>query len=109
MVDQRGGVSRAIKNALQMVSELALGGTAVGTGLNAPKVSLTHSALYILMRPICVQGYYVLYRGIMPSAALYILMRPLCVQGYHALVAYTLDPRIILNLVLVAYTLDPRP
>jgi len=28
---------RAIRNALEMVSELALGGTAVGTGLNAPK------------------------------------------------------------------------
>jgi len=28
---------RAIENALVMVSELALGGTAVGTGLNAPK------------------------------------------------------------------------
>ncbi|GAB7089502.1 class II fumarate hydratase [Marinifilum fragile] len=28
---------RAIKNALQMVRELALGGTAVGTGLNTPK------------------------------------------------------------------------
>jgi fumarate hydratase class II len=28
---------RAIKNALKMVAELALGGTAVGTGLNAPK------------------------------------------------------------------------
>jgi fumarate hydratase class II len=28
---------RAIKNALEMVSELALGGTAVGTGLNAPQ------------------------------------------------------------------------
>ena len=28
---------RAINNALTMVSELALGGTAVGTGLNAPK------------------------------------------------------------------------
>jgi len=28
---------RAIKNTLQAVSELALGGTAVGTGLNAPK------------------------------------------------------------------------
>lgn len=28
---------RALKNALEMVSELALGGTAVGTGLNAPK------------------------------------------------------------------------
>ncbi len=28
---------RTIKNALVMVSELALGGTAVGTGLNAPK------------------------------------------------------------------------
>jgi fumarate hydratase, class II len=29
--------SRAIKNALEVVKELALGGTAVGTGLNAPK------------------------------------------------------------------------
>jgi fumarate hydratase, class II len=28
---------RAVRNALEMVSELALGGTAVGTGLNAPK------------------------------------------------------------------------
>jgi fumarate hydratase class II len=28
---------RALNNALEMVSELALGGTAVGTGLNAPK------------------------------------------------------------------------
>ncbi|TAL59724.1 MAG: class II fumarate hydratase [Bacteroidetes bacterium] len=28
---------RAIKNALEMIKELALGGTAVGTGLNAPK------------------------------------------------------------------------
>ncbi len=28
---------KALKNALTMVSELALGGTAVGTGLNAPK------------------------------------------------------------------------
>jgi fumarate hydratase, class II len=28
---------RAINNALEMVAELALGGTAVGTGLNAPK------------------------------------------------------------------------
>jgi fumarate hydratase class II len=28
---------RAIKNALEMVAELALGGTAVGTGLNTPK------------------------------------------------------------------------
>ncbi|MDP1727189.1 MAG: class II fumarate hydratase [Bacteroidota bacterium] len=28
---------RAIKNALAMIGELALGGTAVGTGLNAPK------------------------------------------------------------------------
>ena len=27
---------RAVKNALQMISELALGGTAVGTGLNTP-------------------------------------------------------------------------
>jgi fumarate hydratase class II len=28
---------RAVKNALEMVAELALGGTAVGTGLNTPK------------------------------------------------------------------------
>jgi fumarate hydratase class II len=28
---------RAVRNALEMVSELALGGTAVGTGLNTPK------------------------------------------------------------------------
>ncbi len=28
---------RAVKNALEMISELALGGTAVGTGLNTPK------------------------------------------------------------------------
>jgi fumarate hydratase, class II len=28
---------RAVRNALEMISELALGGTAVGTGLNAPK------------------------------------------------------------------------
>ena len=28
---------RAINNALEMVRELALGGTAVGTGLNTPK------------------------------------------------------------------------
>jgi fumarate hydratase class II len=28
---------RALKSALEMISELALGGTAVGTGLNAPK------------------------------------------------------------------------
>ena len=28
---------RAIKNALEMITELALGGTAVGTGLNTPK------------------------------------------------------------------------
>lgn len=28
---------RAVKNSLEMVKELALGGTAVGTGLNAPK------------------------------------------------------------------------
>jgi fumarate hydratase class II len=28
---------RAVKNAMEMVAELALGGTAVGTGLNAPK------------------------------------------------------------------------
>ncbi len=28
---------RALKNALEVVTELALGGTAVGTGLNTPK------------------------------------------------------------------------
>ena len=28
---------RSVNNALEMVRELALGGTAVGTGLNAPK------------------------------------------------------------------------
>src|SRR6186713_2855820 len=36
-VQQIDNSMRAIKNALEMVSELALGGTAVGTGLNAPK------------------------------------------------------------------------
>ena len=36
-VQQLDNSIRAIKNALQMVRELALGGTAVGTGLNAPK------------------------------------------------------------------------
>ncbi len=36
-VQQLDNLIRAIKNALQMVRELALGGTAVGTGLNAPK------------------------------------------------------------------------
>lgn len=36
-VQQIDNSMRAIKNALQMVSELALGGTAVGTGLNTPK------------------------------------------------------------------------
>ncbi|MBL0129017.1 MAG: class II fumarate hydratase [Flavobacteriales bacterium] len=36
-VQQLDNGMRAVKNALVMVSELALGGTAVGTGLNAPK------------------------------------------------------------------------
>lgn len=36
-VQQLDNSVRAIRNALEMVSELALGGTAVGTGLNAPK------------------------------------------------------------------------
>ncbi|MBN2613110.1 MAG: class II fumarate hydratase [Bacteroidales bacterium] len=36
-VQQIDNSVRAIKNALEMVAELALGGTAVGTGLNAPK------------------------------------------------------------------------
>ncbi len=36
-VQQLDNSMRAIKGALEMVSELALGGTAVGTGLNAPK------------------------------------------------------------------------
>ncbi len=36
-VQQLDNGIRAIDNALRMVSELALGGTAVGTGLNAPK------------------------------------------------------------------------
>lgn len=36
-VQQIDNSMRAIKNALEMVRELALGGTAVGTGLNAPK------------------------------------------------------------------------
>jgi fumarate hydratase class II len=36
-VQQIDNSIRAIKNALEMVRELALGGTAVGTGLNAPK------------------------------------------------------------------------
>jgi fumarate hydratase class II len=36
-VQQLDNSMRAIRNALEMVSELALGGTAVGTGLNAPK------------------------------------------------------------------------
>lgn len=36
-VQQLDNGIRAIKNALGMVAELALGGTAVGTGLNAPK------------------------------------------------------------------------
>ena len=35
-VQQISNSIRAIKNALEMVRELALGGTAVGTGLNAP-------------------------------------------------------------------------
>ena len=36
-VQQIDNSIRAIKNALVMISELALGGTAVGTGLNTPK------------------------------------------------------------------------
>lgn len=36
-VQQLDNGLRAINNALQMISELALGGTAVGTGLNTPK------------------------------------------------------------------------
>jgi fumarate hydratase, class II len=36
-VQQINNSIRALKNALEMVRELALGGTAVGTGLNAPK------------------------------------------------------------------------
>ena len=36
-VQQIDNSMRAIKNALEMIKELALGGTAVGTGLNAPK------------------------------------------------------------------------
>jgi fumarate hydratase class II len=36
-VQQIDNGMRAIRNALEMVRELALGGTAVGTGLNAPK------------------------------------------------------------------------
>ncbi len=36
-VQQLDNCKRAIKNALEMVAELALGGTAVGTGLNTPK------------------------------------------------------------------------
>src|SRR6187549_226587 len=36
-VQQIDNSVRAIKNALEVVSELALGGTAVGTGLNTPK------------------------------------------------------------------------
>jgi fumarate hydratase class II len=36
-VQQIANSERAIKNALEAVRELALGGTAVGTGLNAPK------------------------------------------------------------------------
>jgi fumarate hydratase class II len=36
-VQQLDNGMRAIRNALEMVSELALGGTAVGTGMNAPQ------------------------------------------------------------------------
>jgi fumarate hydratase class II len=36
-VQQIDNSMRAIRNSLEMVSELALGGTAVGTGLNTPK------------------------------------------------------------------------
>jgi len=45
-VQQLDNGMRALRNALEMVSELALGGTAVGTGLNAPNgydlISLKH-------------------------------------------------------------------
>ena len=36
-VQQLDNAMRAIRNAMEMVRELALGGTAVGTGMNAPK------------------------------------------------------------------------
>jgi fumarate hydratase class II len=36
-VQQLDNGIRALKSAIEMVSELALGGTAVGTGLNTPK------------------------------------------------------------------------
>ncbi|MBK6829725.1 MAG: class II fumarate hydratase [Flavobacteriales bacterium] len=36
-VQQLDNGMRSVKNALEMIRELALGGTAVGTGLNAPK------------------------------------------------------------------------
>lgn len=36
-VQQIGNSIRALRNALEAIKELALGGTAVGTGLNAPK------------------------------------------------------------------------
>jgi fumarate hydratase, class II len=36
-VKQLDNSIRAVRNALEMISELALGGTAVGTGLNTPK------------------------------------------------------------------------
>ncbi len=36
-VQQIDNSMRAIRNAMEMISELALGGTAVGTGLNTPK------------------------------------------------------------------------
>jgi len=39
---------RALKNALEAVKELALGGTAVGTGLNTPKGRCIHK-----MRTAC--------------------------------------------------------
>jgi fumarate hydratase class II len=38
-VQQLDNGMRAVNNALEMVRELALGGTAVGTGLNAPKAT----------------------------------------------------------------------
>jgi len=46
-VQQLDNGKRALTNALEMVAELALGGTAVGTGLNAPKDYDQIAASYI--------------------------------------------------------------
>ena len=46
-VQQLDNGRRALTNALEMVAELALGGTAVGTGLNAPKNYDTVAASHI--------------------------------------------------------------